>query len=116
MKSAGFNLWVVLCLVNLVVIPDVAIAEYARNYNYITWDDLEVVKNVDQQTSKVRLELRDERNGSKIIVVDKNGRGDSVTVQGAVDMVPPNNAHRVKIYILPGIYRFVVYYGSSLSF
>ena len=35
-------------------------------------------------------------------------KGDSTTVQGAVDMVPQNNTERVKIYIYPGIYRFAI--------
>ncbi|KAG5550997.1 hypothetical protein RHGRI_009432 [Rhododendron griersonianum] len=52
-----------------------------------------------------RLELREDGNRSRVIVVDLNGKGDSVTVQGAVDMVPLNNSQRVKIYISPGIYR-----------
>lgn len=67
--------------------------------NCITWDDMEVDDYI--------LHIRDEGNGSKVIVVDKNGRGNSLTVQGAVDMVPENNADRVKIYILPGVYRSV---------
>lgn len=71
---------------------------YARNY--ISWDDLKV------DEPKVGLNSRNEFvNGSRVIVVDKNGGGDSLTVQGAVDMVPEQNTDRVKIYILPGIYR-----------
>ncbi|KAK4484765.1 hypothetical protein RD792_007359 [Penstemon davidsonii] len=48
-----------------------------------------------------------------VIVVDKNGRGDSVTVQGAVDMVPEQNTQRVKIQILPGIYSEKVHVPAS---
>ncbi|KAI5334260.1 hypothetical protein L3X38_024393 [Prunus dulcis] len=71
---------------------------YAKNY--ISWADLKV----DEQ--KEGLNSRNELvNGSRVIVVDKNGGGDSLTVQGAVDMVPEQNTDRVKIYILPGIYR-----------
>ncbi|KAB2615496.1 pectinesterase QRT1-like [Pyrus ussuriensis x Pyrus communis] len=71
---------------------------FARNY--ISWDDLKV------DDRKLGLNTKEERvNGSRIIVVDKNGGGDSLTVQGAVDMVPEQNTERVKIYILPGIYR-----------
>ena len=58
--------------------------------NFISWNDMKV-----------------DEHESGVIVVDKNGGGDSVTVQGAIDMVPENNKQRVKIYILPGIYRFV---------
>lgn len=71
--------------------------------SYISWDDLKV----DDQ--KIGLNSRDEQqNGTCFIVVDKNGGGDSTTVQGAVDMVPQHNTQRVKIYILPGIYRSVL--------
>ncbi|KAL0328551.1 UNVERIFIED_CONTAM: Pectinesterase QRT1 [Sesamum calycinum] len=59
--------------------------------NYITWDDLKV-----------------DSLSNGVIVVDKSGGGDSDTVQGAVDMVPENNAQRVKIHILPGVYSTVV--------
>ncbi|XP_075488815.1 pectinesterase QRT1 [Primulina tabacum] len=65
--------------------------------DYITWDDLIV--------DGYRLDFRDAGNQRKVLLVDKNGGGDSLTVQGAVDMVPENNAERVKIHILPGIYR-----------
>ncbi|CAL5402658.1 unnamed protein product [Camellia sinensis] len=54
---------------------------------------------------KGRLDLKEEQNRSQVIVVDQNGKGDSVTLQGAVDMVPLLNSQRVKIYIHPGIYR-----------
>lgn len=83
-------------------------ASFARNY--ITWDDMKV----EEQLKEIRLGLRDDDiindhefsgNRSRVIVVDQNGNGDSYTVQGAVDMVPLNNSQRVKIYILPGIYR-----------
>ncbi|XP_059669272.1 pectinesterase QRT1 [Cornus florida] len=70
--------------------------------NFITWDDVKVDEN------KVRMGLSDEDDDyyqSGVILVVKNGMGDSVTVQGAVDMVPQYNSQRVKIYILPGIYR-----------
>lgn len=42
---------------------------------------------------------------NRVIVVDQNGRGDSITVQGAVDQVPSHNLQRVIIYIHPGTYR-----------
>ncbi|KAG8365143.1 hypothetical protein BUALT_Bualt18G0073700 [Buddleja alternifolia] len=64
--------------------------------NYITWNDL----TVEDKT----FHSKDIGNQKKVIVVDKNGGGDSVTVQGAVDMVPQNNAERVKIHIRPGVY------------
>ncbi|XP_059664159.1 pectinesterase QRT1-like [Cornus florida] len=81
--------------------------------NYITWDDMKV------DSDKESLDFRDERNVSRIIVVDKNGRADSITVQGAIDLVPHNNSQRVKIYIRPGIYRekvFVPFSKPYISF
>ncbi|PSS06038.1 Pectinesterase [Actinidia chinensis var. chinensis] len=68
---------------------------------------------------KQSLALRSERSQNRVIVVDQSGKGDSVTVQGAVDMVPERNSERVKIYILPGIYRekvFVPYTKPLISF
>jgi len=65
--------------------------------NYISWEDLEV----DEQ----RLTLK-RHDDVRVIIVNKYGWGHSETVQGAVDMVPVNNKHRVKIYIYPGIYRY----------
>lgn len=69
-----------------------------RQRNYITWDDLTVDNH--------RFHTRDVGK-NRVIVVDKNGGGDSLTVQGAVDMVPQDNAERIKIHILPGVYRFI---------
>ncbi|EYU27427.1 hypothetical protein ABFS82_13G159400 [Erythranthe guttata] len=74
----------------------------STNYNYITWNDFKV----DYHDHGRLLPVGDSVNLDKvIIVVDKNGSGDSFTVQGAVDMVREHNAHRVKIHILPGVYR-----------
>ncbi|MQM03706.1 hypothetical protein Taro_036491 [Colocasia esculenta] len=42
---------------------------------------------------------------ARVIVVSKQGNGDSTTVQEAVDLVPDGNERRVKIIILPGVYR-----------
>lgn len=68
--------------------------------NYITWDDMKVDEH------KAGLNIRDTGDEqSQVIVVDRNGGGDSRTVQGAVDMVPEHNTQRVKINILPGLYR-----------
>ncbi|KAK4420833.1 Pectinesterase QRT1 [Sesamum alatum] len=71
------------------------------NDNYIRWDDLEVD------------DCGGETSSNRVIVVDKNGGGDSVTVQAAVDMVPDNNPHRVKIHIFPGVYREKVHIPKS---
>ncbi|KAH9804171.1 Pectinesterase QRT1 [Citrus sinensis] len=74
-------------------------AAYSYRRNFITWDDLKV----DWQ--KAWLDTRESVNRTRLIIVDKNGGGHSSTVQGAVDLVPENNSERVKIYILPGVYR-----------
>lgn len=85
--------------------------EHGSARNYITWDDLEV--DGDQFR---RLNMRDGYNRSRVIVVDKNGDADSITVQGAVDMVPVHNTRRVKIFIRPGIYREKVFVPNSKSY
>lgn len=70
---------------------------------FITWDDLKI--DGFSNISGARTD-RDSNNGSRVIVVDQNGKGDVLTVQEAVDMVPDNNKRRIKIHILPGLYRF----------
>ncbi|XP_078430781.1 pectin lyase-like superfamily protein [Wolffia australiana] len=45
----------------------------------------------------------DER--TRVIVVAHGGGGDATTVQSAVDLVPHGNPSRIKIVILPGIYK-----------
>ncbi|CAL5405855.1 unnamed protein product [Camellia sinensis] len=79
----------------------------AYTMNYITWEDMKV------DLQKEGLDLNEEQNRSQVIVVDQNGKGDSVTVQGAVDMVPLLNSQRVKVYIHPGIYREKVFVPNS---
>ncbi|CAO2833660.1 unnamed protein product [Amaranthus hypochondriacus] len=86
---------------------------YTKNYNFITWDDIKIDDFRDLE-SKNEIRGKGSWNNSGIIVVDKTGKtGDSVTVQGAVDMVPYGNSRRVKIVILPGIYRERVVVPSS---
>lgn len=81
----------------------------------ISWEDVEL-DEYDYEMVRRRVGERDVREGdfvaleresgrNRFIVVDGNGRGDSATVQGAVDMIPDYNSRRVKIYVLPGIYR-----------
>lgn len=67
---------------------------------YITWDDIKVDYN--------SLDLTNERSRKSqgVIVVDQHGNGDSITAQGAVDMVPLHNSQRVRIFIRPGTYRY----------
>lgn len=73
----------------------------------ITWDDMKV-NDTPTDDDHRGLELNEDgsnRSGRRIIVVDQSGGGDSLTVQAAIDMVPEHNSQRVKVYILPGIYR-----------
>ncbi|CAN0875044.1 Pectinesterase QRT1 [Linum grandiflorum] len=72
--------------------------------NFISWEDtrLDGYEYGDQDRPSYREEYF---RGSRVIVVDPNGSGDSVTVQGAVDLVPEFNNQRVKIHIRPGVYR-----------
>lgn len=79
--------------------------------NFISWDDMKV-----DEHNLARVSSRVDYNQSRVIVVDKNGGGDSVTVQGAIDMVSEGNKHRVKIYILPGIYRSACILHNYLCF
>ncbi|KAG8386033.1 hypothetical protein BUALT_Bualt03G0106900 [Buddleja alternifolia] len=106
MNSSGFRT----CLLVLLLLWGNAKVVFAQSggdgRNYITWNDMKV----DDHKSPLRYIGG---NQVKVIVVDKNGRGDSVTVQGAVDMVPINNAERVKIHILPGIYREKVHIPAN---
>ncbi|KAF8414248.1 hypothetical protein HHK36_002248 [Tetracentron sinense] len=67
--------------------------------NFITWEDM----RVEDQWGSLR--LQNGFNTSRVIIVSKDGRGDSNTVQGAVDLVSQHNSERVKILILPGTYR-----------
>lgn len=92
----------------LSVLSEVEVTCVMSEKDFISWDDVRV--NENEYKNMIREELYSRRNGqsnrSGVILVDKNGRGDSITVQGAVDMVPENNSRRVKILILPGTYRF----------
>ena len=43
-----------------------------------------------------------------LIRVEKYGRGDFRTIQGAIDSVPDNNSELVFISVAPGIYRSII--------
>ncbi|KAM6579355.1 hypothetical protein CsatA_003129 [Cannabis sativa] len=75
----------------------------SNKISFIGWDDFKV----DFQKMGNDNKNDDDNKGrrSRVIVVDKNGNGDSLTVQGAIDLVSNYNSQRVKIFILPGIYR-----------
>ncbi|KAI3769190.1 hypothetical protein L6452_00290 [Arctium lappa] len=81
---------------------------------YITWDDIDIDIRDDRQKKPERFSFEHgDENGSRVIVVDQSGKGHSLTVQGAIDLVPFNNSIRFKIYILPGIYREKVIVPAS---
>lgn len=99
---------ILLGLVFVMLIVEVDLAECGKGddvRNYISWEDL----MVDEERLVLRKSNVYNYNEVRVIVVDQNGNGHSKTVQGAVDLVPDWNKHRVKIYIFPGIYRFVIY-------
>ncbi|GMN62297.1 hypothetical protein TIFTF001_031374 [Ficus carica] len=73
--------------------------------NSISWNDLSIDEQKMQDFSST--------NDGRVIVVDRNGKGHSRTVQGAIDMVPVRNTQRVKIYIFPGIYREKIFIPST---
>ncbi|XXG53825.1 hypothetical protein AAC387_Pa03g1854 [Persea americana] len=66
--------------------------------NLISWEDLSIEKYLGKSGSN-------DTDQGRVIVVSKDGTGDSKTVQGAVDLVPLWSKERVKIIILPGVYR-----------
>ncbi|KAF9606426.1 hypothetical protein IFM89_025115 [Coptis chinensis] len=67
-----------------------------NSLNYISWSDLSDYRD---------LEAEGIFSPTRHIVVAKDGSGDSASIQAAVDMIPHNNAQRVKILIYPGVYR-----------
>ncbi|KAI3856238.1 hypothetical protein MKW92_001402 [Papaver armeniacum] len=73
--------------------------------NFITWNDCTL--NLMERSSFLNNSNGTRKNsmGLDVIVVAKDGTGDSETLQGAIDMVPVDNTRRVKIFIRPGIYR-----------
>ncbi|XP_020099443.1 pectinesterase QRT1 [Ananas comosus] len=67
--------------------------------SFVSWDDLTVSSNKRNGLQA------GEGGGGRVIVVSRDGSGDSRTVQEAVDMVPDGNNERVKILVSPGVYR-----------
>ncbi|OIT08484.1 PREDICTED: pectinesterase QRT1 [Nicotiana attenuata] len=103
MNLSDFSIWVAIFFL---ICADISLAQYS----YITWDDMKVDFS--------SLSLKDERSSTsqRVIVVDQKGKGDSITVQGAVDKVPFHNSRRVIIYIHPGTYREKVHIPASKPF
>ncbi|XP_030442142.2 pectinesterase QRT1 [Syzygium oleosum] len=98
----------------LSVLSEVDVMCIMAQKDFISWDDMRV--NEHEYRNMIREESyskKGQSNRSGVILVDKNGRGDSITVQGAVNMVPDNNSQRVKILILAGTYREKVHVPSS---
>lgn len=100
MNSVG--LW------GLIFVSFLALSGVAAQSGVITWADLRLN---DEHSASLENGGADR---SRLIVVSNDGRGDSLTVQGAIDLVPENNIQRVKIHIRPGVYRFL-YNSLSLS-
>jgi pectinesterase len=73
-----------------------------QSSHFITWEDLSIEKYSSQ------IGVSKDQTGGRIIVVSKDGHGNSRTVQGAINMVPDGNSERVKIIIYPGVYRQVL--------
>jgi pectinesterase len=73
-----------------------------QSSQYITWEDLSIEKYSSQ------MGVSKDQTGGRIIIVSKDGHGNSRTVQDAINMVPDGNSERVKIIIYPGVYRQVV--------
>ncbi|XP_042477641.1 pectinesterase QRT1-like [Macadamia integrifolia] len=94
MSSSSVSILNILVLSIFFAAQCCATQEDSSNY-YITWKAF----SIDG------VNLTQGYENSHVIVVAKDGSGDSLTVQGAVDMVPSNNKERVKIFIQPGIYR-----------
>ncbi|XP_009764658.1 pectinesterase QRT1 [Nicotiana sylvestris] len=103
MNLSDFSIWVAIFFL---ICADISLAQYS----YITWDDMKLDFS--------SLSLKDERSrtSQRVIVVDQKGKGDSITVQGAVDKVPFHNSRRVIIYIHPGTYREKVHIPASKPF
>lgn len=53
------------------------------------------------------------RAGTNRVVVSADGSGDFNTVQGALDFVPDNPAHRVTIFIKNGTYEEIVFFRNK---
>lgn len=98
-KFSGFIILCFLVILLSWIGTEVGFAQ-TNGEKYITWDDLLV--------NHQKFHRGDGGNQKRVIVVDKNGGGDSPTIQGAVNLVPINNAERVKIHIRRGVYRFQI--------
>ncbi|KAK4777898.1 hypothetical protein SAY87_018085 [Trapa incisa] len=96
-RSWAFKLVIFFVLVIVVEVHGEAITKEGRYF--ISWEDLRL------DHPKVGLNWTTNR----VIVVDKDGNGNSVSVH----LVPLNNTKRVKIFILPGIYREKVHVPKS---
>lgn len=98
MKSSVFGALVLVFQVLLLLVCCVQVKSVGgQTRKFITWDDFTVnEQNIASDGAE------------RVIVVDQSGHGDSKTVQGAVDLVPENNTERIKIYIYPGTYRYII--------
>ncbi|KAF3792124.1 Pectinesterase [Nymphaea thermarum] len=91
--------WFWFCLIFWLLALRTHLVDCEFSGDYISWDDLSI-----HESSLGKMEGGN-REKSRILVVAKDGKGDSTTVRGAIDLVPHGNARRVKIFIQSGVYR-----------
>lgn len=99
MELLTFRLSMVACCMALLGHVTVSQRSTIQHQDFISWDDLSVEKYTRTMDAV-------DGDASRVILVSKDGTGDSTTVQGAVDMIPDGNKERVKILINPGVYRW----------
>ncbi|URE21675.1 pectinesterase [Musa troglodytarum] len=96
MELLTFRLSMAACCMAL--LGHVTVSQRSTTMDFISWDDLSVEKYTRTMDAV-------DGDASRVILVSKDGTGDSTTVQGAMDMIPDGNKARVKILINPGVYR-----------
>nr|XP_009411137.2 PREDICTED: pectinesterase QRT1 [Musa acuminata subsp. malaccensis] len=98
MELLTFRLSMAACCMALLGHVTVSQRSTIQHQDFISWDDLSVEKYTRTMDAV-------DGDATRVILVSKDGTGDSRTVQGAVDMIPDGNKERVKILINPGVYR-----------
>ncbi|RRT70500.1 hypothetical protein B296_00031619 [Ensete ventricosum] len=106
MEMLTFRLSMAACCMALLSHVTVSQRSTVQHRDFISWDDLSVEKHTRTMDAA-------DGDASRVILVAKDGTGDSTTVQGAVDMIPDGNKERVKILINPG--PFISFIGNQSS-
>ncbi|RWV79781.1 hypothetical protein BHE74_00014990 [Ensete ventricosum] len=106
MEMLTFRLSMAACCMALLSHVTVSQRSTVQHRDFISWDDLSVEKHTRTMDAV-------DGDASRVILVAKDGTGDSTTVQGAVDMIPDGNKERVKILINPG--PFISFIGNQSS-